>query len=324
MTLKYPGLLLLLLIYIPLIWWWIKSSKSMPSFSVSNLGVFGKVRTAGRAWVIPVCRGLELAAIGFLIVALARPQKHDSMNTSNIEGTDIVIALDISESMSAPDISPSRMEAAKQTAIDFVRKRRQDNIGLVIFAGEALSVLPLTNDMLTLENTLEHVEMGSLASGTAIGDGLVSAINRVLNGKAVSKSVILLTDGTNNAGDVAPSVAAEIAQQKGIKVYTIGVGTDGTVVVTDPYGFSRTTMETQIDEDVLKEIAEKTGGEYFRAVDSHTLDNVFKEIDSLEKTKMDVQSYQRMEECYFPWVLVALCAMALVLLLRFTVLVRMP
>lgn len=323
MTLKYPFLLLLFLIYIPLIWRWIYTSRHQASLSVSSTRAFKNKKVAGRVWMIPLCRVLDLVAIGFLIVSICRPQSPDSLSTSSIEGTDIVISLDISESMSAPDLRPNRMEAAKKTAIEFIQNRTSDNIGLVIFAGEALSVLPLTNDMVTLQNTLEHIKMGTLANGTAIGDGLVSAINRVLNGKAVSKSIILLTDGSNNAGDVAPSIAAEIAQQKGIKVYTIGVGEDGSVVVPDAYGLP-TTMETKIDEDVLKEIANKTGGKYFRATDSGTLNEIFKEIDSLEKTKMDVQNFQKMNEEYFPWMLAAFIVFVVSFIIKNVFLVKIP
>lgn len=325
MTLKYPWLLLLLLLYIPLIWWWIRSTRTgYASLSMSDLSSFRNRKVSGRAWLIPLSRLLKLAAIGCLIVALARPQTFDSLSNRQILGTDIVLSLDISESMSTPDIKPSRFEAAKKTASEFIANRPQDNIGLVIFGGEALSIMPLTNDNAALQSALANIRMGQLANGTAIGDGLVSAINRVLNGQAVSKSIILLTDGTNNAGDVAPSTAADIAAQKGIKVYTIGVGTDRDERITDPYGLATTVMHTYIDEDVLTQIADKTGGKYFRAKDSGTLKRVFEEIDTLEKTRMDVESYQRTEEAFMPWVLAALCCIGFVVLLRYTLLIKIP
>lgn len=325
MTLRHPYLLLLLLIYLPLIWWWIRSArKGHATLSMSDLSPFKGKKVSGRAWMFGLIRILQLAAIGFLIVALARPQQHDSLSNRNILGTDIVLAIDISQSMSAPDIKPSRFEAAKKTAKDFIQQRTDDNIGLVVFGGEALSKLPLTNDPLALQSALSEIRMGELSNGTAIGDGLVSAINRVLNGQATSKSIILLTDGTNNAGDVAPTTAADIAAQKGIKVYTIGVGTDRTEYITDPYGISTTAMKTYIDEDVLTEIANKTGGKYFRAKNANTLSEVFKEIDSLEKTRMDVESYERTEEAFMPWVLAALCCFAFTALLRYTLLIKIP
>lgn len=325
MTLKYPYLLLLLLIYIPLIWYWIYSRKShFPTLKVSSLRGFTDKHTSGRAVLIPVCRGLQLVAIGCLIVALARPQAHDRLTSNQILGTDIVLALDISESMNTADISPTRFEAAKSTAIDFIKKRTQDNIGLVTFAGEAISVMPLTNDLFALQNAVRNVKMGELADGTAIGDGLVSAINRVLNGQAASKSIILLTDGTNNRGKVAPSTAAEIAAKKGIRVYTIGVGKDGESVYIDPYGMARTVINTPIDEETLSEIARETDGKYFRVTELNTLKRVFKEIDSLEKTRMDTQSFQRTDELFMPWVLAALCCFVISLLLRFTLLTKIP
>lgn len=325
MTLKYPYLLLLLLLYIPLIWWWLGSKGShYASLGISSLSAFRGKKAGGRAWLVAATRILELAALGFLIVALARPQKTDSISNSHIYGTDIVIALDISESMRNGDIAPSRFDAAKATAKEFIGNRPEDNMGLVVFAGEALSLMPLTNDLFALQNAVDDVRIGRLSNGTAIGDGLVSAINRVLNGQAVSKSIILITDGTNNAGDVAPSTAAEIAALKGIKVYAIGVGRDGKSVYVDPYGMASTTIDTPIDEQALRDIAAKTGGEYFRATDADALASVFEQIDNLEKTSMDVESYQRTEEAFMPWVLAALCCFGIVLLLRYTLLVKIP
>lgn len=325
MTLKYPYLLLILLIYIPLIWWGLGSRRShYASLRISSLLSFDGKRVSGRAWLIPFCRVLQLVAIGCLIVALARPQKTDYLTNRHIYGSDIVIALDISESMTNSDISPNRFEAAKTTAKEFVRNRAEDNIGLVIFAGEALSIMPLTNDIFALQNAIDGVKIGELSNGTAIGDGIVSSINRVLNGQAVSKSIILITDGTNNTGDVAPSTASDIAALKGIKVYTIGVGRDGKSVYVDPYGFASTTIDTPIDEQTLKEIANKTGGKYFRATDKNALAEVFEEIDSLEKTSMDVESFQRTEECFMPWILAALCCVVVVLLTRYTILTKIP
>lgn len=325
MTLKYPFLLLLLLLYLPMIWWWLYSGKKRQlSLGVSSLHAFEGKKVGGKSWLFTVSRILELAAFGFLIVALARPQKTDSISSSHVYGTDIVVAVDISESMTNPDISPSRFEAAKTTANEFIANRANDNIGLVIFAGEAISIMPLTNDLTALQNAVANLRIGQLANGTAIGDGLISAINRVLNGKATSKSIILITDGTNNAGDVAPSTAAEIAALKGIKVYTIGVGLDGKSVYVDPYGFASTTIDTPIDEETLKSIASTTGGEYFRATDSRALSKVFEEIDKLEKTGMDVERYQRTEEAFMPWLIAALASFGLVLILRYTLLTKIP
>jgi Ca-activated chloride channel family protein len=226
--------------------------------------------------------------------------------------------------MTAQDLTPTRFDAAKKVASKFISGRENDNMALIIFAGESLSLLPLTNDRNTLIQTLENVRLDQLADGTAIGDGLTSAINRISGGKAKSKSIILLTDGTNNSGDVAPSTAAQIAKQKGIRVYTIGVGTNGSMQVVDPYGFSSTTIETKIDEASLKQIASLTGGKYFRATDNRVLSNVFEEIDKLEKTRLDVQRHTRTEENFMPWIMAALILLSVEILLRHTLLRRIP
>ncbi|MBD5356659.1 MAG: VWA domain-containing protein [Bacteroides sp.] len=325
MMFKYPGLLWLLLILLPLIAWYVwKHRNANPSLGISTISPVLNLPVSWKTIVMHVAFGLQLVAIAGLIVALARPQTHDHLRTSRIEGTDIVLAIDISGSMSARDFEPSRFAAAKEVASKFVNQRVNDNMGLVVFAGESLSLMPLTNDRAALINAIGMIDMGQLNDGTAIGDGLVSAINRITSGKAKSKSIILLTDGTNNAGDVPPSTAAQIAKQKGIKVYTIGVGKNGTIQVTDPYGFSSTTLETKIDEQSLKEIAAMTNGKYFRATDEKMLRQVFDEIDSLEKTVLDVDKYTLTDENFMPWVLISLGALCLYLILRYTVLRRIP
>ena len=322
---KHPGLLLLFLLYIPLIAWYIwKQRNSNPSLGVSTLSPVAKLPMSWKQILLHVCFALQLIAIGGLIVALARPQSHDNFNTSRINGTDIVLAIDISGSMNAKDFNPTRFAAAKDVASKFVNQREYDNIGLVVFAGESLSLMPLTNDRGALINAIDNIEMGDLTDGTAIGDGLVSAINRIISGKAKSKSIILLTDGTNNAGEVPPSTAAQIAKQKGVRVYTIGVGTNGSIKIPDPYGFSTTTIETKIDEESLKEIADQTNGKYFRAKDEKVLRKVFDEIDKLEKSILDVDKFTYTEENFEPWILLSLCSLGLYLLLRYTVLRRIP
>ena len=325
MMLKYPALLFLLLILVPLIAWYLaKWRNASPSIGMSSLSPFSKMSSSWKVWLIHGCFVLQLAAIGFLIVALCRPQTHDSLRSSSVEGTDIVLALDISSSMLANDLQPTRFQAAKEVAQKFVTQRTNDNIGLVVFSGESLSLMPLTNDKAAVINALENVKTGMLNDGTAIGDGISSAINRIVSGKAKSKSIILLTDGTNNAGDMAPSTAARIARETGIKIYTIGVGTNGTIQITDPYGFSTTTMETKIDEASLKDIAKQTNGKYFRATDSKMLRDIFNEIDQLEKTRLDVTKFTQTEENFMPWILAALCCLCLAYLIRYTVLRRIP
>lgn len=323
--LKNPQLLWLFLIYIPLIVWYVmKHRNASPSLSISSTAAFDKLGTTWKVFMMHAEFALRLIAIGAVIVALCRPQTFDNFKNSQIEGTDIALALDISGSMSAGDLRPNRLAAAKDVAIKFVNERSDDNLSLVVFAGESLSLTPLTNDRAAVINSIKAIDMGALNDGTAIGDGLTSAINRLLSGEAKSKSIILLTDGTNNTGDVAPATAAEIARQNGIKVYTIGVGTDGSISVPDPYGYSSTTIETKIDEAALKNIAKITGGKYFRATDKRMLEDVFAEIDKLEKSKLDVERYTTADEDFMPWVLLAIVAFVLELMLRYVVLRRIP
>lgn len=321
----HPGLLFLLLLLVPLVAWYVwKWKGGDPSVGVSTITPFKGKRASFKILLMHVCFALQLVAIAGIIVALARPQTHDSLRSQNVEGTDIVLALDISSSMLATDLRPTRLESAKEVATKFVGQRTDDNIGLVVFSGESLSLMPLTSDKAALVNAIKNVESGDLNDGTAIGDGIASAINRLVSGNAKSKSIILLTDGTNNAGDVAPATAAQIAKEKGIKIYTIGAGTNGSIQITDPYGFSTTTMETKIDEAALKNIANITGGKFFRATDSRMLREVFNEIDSLEKTKLNVNTYTQTEDNFMPWLWLSICAYGLFLLLRYTVLRRIP
>ncbi len=325
MTFLHPGLLWLLLVLIPLIVWHVlKQHNANPSLGVSTLKPFIRFGNSWKVWIVHFCFALRLICIAALIVALARPQSHDTLKNSSVLGTDIVLAMDISGSMSATDFNPSRFVAAKDVATNFVNSRPNDNMGLVVFAGESLSLMPLTNDRTALVNAIANVEMGDLNDGTAIGDGLTSAINRISQGKAKSKSIILLTDGSNNAGDVPPVTAAQIAKQKGIKIYTIGVGTNGKMQISDPYGFSTTTLETKIDEPLLSSMAKLTGGKYFRAKDERMLRHVFNEIDSLEKSRIDVNSVNLTEENFMPWMWLAFAALALSLLLRYTIIRRIP
>lgn len=325
MIFRHPWVLWLLTLLVPLIAWYIwKHRNANPTLGVSSLKAFSRMRPSWKVWLMHFAFALQLIAIAAGIVALARPQTTDSRRNTRILGTDIVIALDISGSMSASDFSPNRFSAAKEVASKFISNRPDDNMSLVVFAGESLTLMPLTNDRAALVNTLKGVEMGLLQDGTAIGDGLSSAINRLASGNAKSKSIILLTDGTNNAGDVPPATAAKIAAGKGIKVYTVGVGTDGSITVTDPYGFSSTRLETKIDEESLKNIAKETGGKYFRAKDERVLQQVFSEIDKLEKTQLDIDRYTQFDENFMIWVAIAASALGLMLLMRYTVLRRVP
>ena len=324
MTLLHPWLLLLLLIDIPLIYFYIAGRKTAnPSLTVSTLRAF-KDGGSYKVALMHVTFALKLLAIDCVIVALCRPQTHDALSNSAIEGTDIVLALDISASMETADMNPTRFDAALTMASDFVQKRDHDNMGLVAFAGESMTYMPLTTDRPALLNAIAHLQMGALGNGTAIGDGLVSGINRVLGGKAVSKSIILLTDGSNNAGEVDPLTAAQIAAQKNVKVYTIAVGQPGSVPVSSFYGNVTTNVPVEIDEETLQTIADTTNGQFFRARDTDSLQRVFDEIDKLERSKINVDNFKRTDEAYAPWIAAALILYMLQLIMRFTVLRRIP
>lgn len=329
MTLANPELLWLFLIYIPLIAWYIlKYKKADPSITVSTTLPFDK---KGTSWKVYLRHGLfvmRLAAIGCLIIILCRPQTRDSWQTAETEGTDIVISMDVSSSMLARDFRPNRFEAAKDVASKFVIGRETDNIGIVIFAGESFTLVPMTTDKAVLSNYIQDISMNMLEDGTAIGDGIATAINRIKDGKAKSKSIILLTDGSNNTGTVAPLTAAEIAKKMGIKVYTIGIGTNGEAefpVGINMYGqMEYQKMPVVIDEMTLKKIAAITSGVYFRATDKNTLKSIFEEIDKLEKTQMDVKQYSNTEDNYMPWALLLLLLVCGELCARYTILRSIP
>ena len=322
-----PAYLWLLLLIIPLIVWYIlKQHKGDASIEISTTMPFDKLPKSYKYYLRHVCFGLKLLALVSLIVAIARPQLNNSWSNKTTEGIDIVMALDISTSMLARDFSPNRVEAAKDVAAQFVSGRPYDNIGLVIFAGESFTMCPMTVDHAVLLNLIKTVECGMLEDRTAIGDGLATAINRIKDGPAKSKTIILLTDGTNNAGDIAPVTAAEIAATFGIRVYTIGVGTQGEALypVQTPYGITYKPYPVEIDETTLRNIASKTGGEYFRATDKSALKDIFEEIDKLEKTKLSVTQFNKNEEVFMPWILLAFLLLCADIILRNTILKNIP
>ena len=329
MTLQHPGLLWLLLIWVPLIAWYVlKQRKAQPTMLLSSSSAFAQLPTSWKVYAKHASFVLKLLAIGCLIVILCRPQTHDSWSKSETEGTDIVVALDISTSMLAKDFSPNRLDAAKDVATQFVSGRETDNIGFVIFAGEAFTQVPMTTDKATLVNSIHDVEIGALDDGTAIGDGIATAINRIKDGKAKSKSIILLTDGSNNTGVVAPLTAAQIALKYGIKIYTIGVGINGTALYPVAMDYSGhiqyERLPVVIDEATLKKIASSTGGKYFRATNKGVLKQVFNEIDQLEKTRMDVRNFSHTEDNYMPWAWLLLLILVLDSVLNYVVLRRIP
>lgn len=319
----------LFLIYIPLIVWYVmKNRTANPTMSISTVSPFRKMGNSWKYYLRHVIFAVRLAAIGCLIIILCRPQTSDSWSTSETEGTDIVISLDVSTSMLAQDFTPDRFEAAKEVAAQFVAGRETDNMGLVIFAGESFTQVPLTTDRGVLMNYIQDLQIGVLDDGTAIGDGIATAINRLKNGKAKSKSIILLTDGSNNTGVVAPLTAAEIAKKFGIKIYTIGVGKNGEArypVGRNFYGKMEYQMlPVVIDEATLMSIASTTGGKYFRATNKNVLKDVFNEIDQLEKTRMDVRNFTHTEDNYMMWAYLLLALVAIDFVARYTMLRNIP
>lgn len=269
---------------------------------------------------------LRLLSVTFIIIALARPQTKNEEQQVEGEGVDIVLCIDVSGSMTAQDFTPNRMEAAKKVAIDFVEKRVTDRIGIVIFSGESFTQCPITTDKAVLKSAIETIRNGLLEDGTAIGDGLSTSTDRLRTSKSKSKVVILLTDGENNGGLIGPTNAKEIAKAFGIRVYTIGVGTDGYApfpIKTD-LGIIIQQQKVSIDEKLLKVIAQETGGKYFRAKDNASLENVYKEIDALEKSKVEISTITRYSEKFFPFVMIALGLLLLEVLLRYTVFKKFP
>ena len=311
MVFANPLYLLLLLLIIPAVVWYILKQKHMQApLQVSTTQPFDKMPRTYKIYLRHFNFALRILAVAFLIIALARPQSTDNWQNSSTEGVDIVLALDISGSMLARDFTPDRVEAAKDVAAQFVSGREHDNIGLVIFAGESFTMCPMTTDHAVLLNLMKDVHCGMVDDGTAIGDGLATAINRIKDGPAKSKTIILLTDGTNNAGDIAPATAAQIAKSFGIHVYTIGVGTKGLAPtpVQTPYGITYQNMPVEMDEAALQQIAATADGKYFRATNK----NVLKGIFSVK------------EEEYTRWALLALLCLGLEILLRQTLLKNIP
>lgn len=328
MLLAHPAYLWLFLLFIPLIAWYIWKRRNLyASMEVSTTTPVARLPRSWKEYLTHLLFVLQLGVIGCIIIILARPQTRDSWHTSTVEGTDIVLALDISTSMLARDFKPDRFEAAKDVAAKFVSGRDGDNIGVVIFAAESFTAIPMTTDRSVIANYINDIKMGMLQDGTAIGDGLATSINRIKDGKAKSKSIILLTDGSNNTGNVAPMTAAEIAKQMGIKVYTIGIGTNGTAPYPQENMFGRieyVNLPVVIDEATLRNIAETTGGKYFRATGNNVLSEIFAEIDKLETTKMDTRDFTSTEDDYMPWGIAALALFSLIIVLRYTILRSIP
>lgn len=326
---EYLFLLLLLIPY--LIWYLMYRKKTESTIRMSDTRAY---RFAPRSWkvtLMPLQLLLRIAVFVLLVLILARPQTQNSWNNKSVEGIDIMMAMDVSGSMLAEDLRPNRIEAAKQVAAEFIAGRPSDNIGLTIFAGEAFTQCPMTTDHASLLNLLHGVRTdlatrGLIEDGTAIGMGLTNAVSRLKNSKAKSKVVILLTDGSNNRGDISPMTAAEIAKSLGIRVYTIGVGTNKVAPYPMPVagGVQYVNIPVEIDSKTLADIASATDGDFYRATNNKELQNIYKEIDKLEKSKLSVKTYSKRYEAYQPFAIAAVLLLLLEILLRITIFRKLP
>jgi len=319
--------LLLLLLPVIGIWYYRQRSRYYATLRMSSLESIRKM-TSWRGWLRGALPLLRVAAFVALVIAMARPQEVMKEEEVEAEGIDIMLAIDLSSSMLAQDFKPNRLEVSKRVAADFVDKRKYDRIGLAVFAGEAFTKCPLTIDHEVLKTFLEELECGTLEDGTAIGMGLATAVRHLEKSEAKSKIVILLTDGVNNAGYINPAMSAQIAQELGVKVYTIGVGSTGDAMTPiqkrsdGRYIFGLARVE--IDEALLQEIADQTNGAYYRATSVESLERIYSTIDELEKSKVEVTVLKRYSEVFHPFVLFGLLLLVLEALLRYTVLRTIP
>jgi Ca-activated chloride channel homolog len=316
-----PAFLYLLILIPGMIGFYIvKQRKTVASLRVPGTAPFEKSARTFRHYIRHVLFGLRTAAAALLIIVLARPQAIDNFQDVSTEGIDIMLTLDISGSMLARDFKPDRLEASKNVATEFISGRPYDRMGLVVFSGESFTQCPLTSDHAVLVNLLREMKSGMIEDGTAIGMGLATAVNRIKDSESKSKVIILLTDGVNNRGMVAPMTAAEIAKTYGIRVYTIGVGTQGVAPypVQTPFGIQYQDMPVEIDEAILKDISNMTDGKYFRATDNEKLKQVYAEIDKLEKSRIDVKQFKLREEKFGLPALIAFCLIFFELMLRYT------
>lgn len=328
MFFEYPAFLYLELLLIPIIalYIWREIKGHAPYLQVSSSspwkGEGGRVKKMMRH--IPYI--LRFIALAALIVALARPRSSQDFEKVNAQGIDVIIAIDVSTSMLARDFSPDRISAAKDIAIEFIAQRPRDRMGIVVFAGESFTQCPLTTDRATLINLMKEIETGLIEDGTAIGNGLATAIARLKDSQAKSRVVILLTDGVNNRGEIAPLMATEIAKTYGVRVYTIGVGAMGVAPypVMTPFGVQIQQVKVEIDEPLLEQIAQETGGKYFRATDNTKMLEIYSEINKMETNLTIVDSFPIYKELFMKYALIALAAIALELFLRFFILRRIP
>ena len=326
---EYFLLLLLLIPYV--LWYFLYHKKSEPTIRMGDTYAYQNAHRSWRVRIMHTPMLLRCITFVLIIFALARPQTHNSWDNKSVEGIDIMLAIDVSTSMLAEDLKPNRIEAAKEVASEFISGRPNDNIGLTIFAGEAFTQCPMTVDHASLLNLLRNVRTdiaarGLIQDGTAIGMGLANAITRLKNSKTKSKVIILLTDGSNNMGDISPMTAAQIAQSMGIRVYTIAVGTNKVAPYPMPVGgtIQYVNIPVDIDTKTLSDIAATTEGNFYRATNTKELKRIYQDIDKLEKTKMNVKKFSKHYEAYQPFAIAAIISLLLEILLRNTVLRRLP
>lgn len=334
MTFTQPIYFLLLLLLIPYILWYVLwrnrgRRKMEAAVTFSDTFAYKKAPVGWRVRLIHLPMVLRCIAFALIVTAMARPQTHNAWDERSVEGIDIMLAMDVSTSMLAEDLRPNRIEAAKSVAAEFIADRADDNIGLTIFAGEAFTQCPMTTDHASLLNLLKNVRTdiaadGLISDGTAIGMGLANAISRLKNSKAKSRVVILLTDGSNNMGDISPLTAAQIAKSIGVRVYTIGVGTNKVARYPLPVagGIQYVNIPVEIDTKTLKSIAATSDGNYYRATNNKELRQIYRDIDKLEKSRLQVKKFSKRYEAFQPFVLAALAMLLLELLLRYTILRR--
>ncbi|MBZ0180674.1 MAG: VWA domain-containing protein [Melioribacteraceae bacterium] len=326
-TFAYPFVLYLLAI-IPLLgfWYWKKHKSSSTDITYSSLKFFEGVKPTLRERIVHLPVILRSLALAVIIIALARPQTFSSGENVYTEGIDIVMLLDISGSMLAEDFQPNRLDAAKNVIDEFIGGRTTDKIGLVVFAGESFTQCPLTIDYSVLRNLLSDIQSGMLEDGTAIGTAIANGINRLKDSEAKSKIIILLTDGVNNRGEIDPVTAAQIAEKFGIRVYTVGVGTIGEAPYpfNTPFGVRYQMVPVEIDEDLLNQIAGITGGKYFRATSNKKLEEIYSEIDKMEKTRVEITSYRTAKELFYSWAGLGFLFLFIEMILSRTFLRRLP
>ena len=326
-TFAYPWVLyFLILIPLMLAYYWFRGRKKQPSITYSSLNLFKSIPVTWKERSRHLPTILRAFGLALLIIALARPQTFSSGEDTYTEGIDIAMVLDISGSMLAEDLKPNRIEAAKNVIDQFIRGRTSDRIGLVVFARDAFTQCPLTVDYSVLRNLLKQIKSGMIDDGTAIGNAIANGVNRLKDSDAKSKIIILLTDGVNNSGEVDPISAAQIAKTFGIRIYTIGVGTEGEAPypVQTPFGKRYQMVPVEIDEKVLKEISKITDGQYFRADNNRKLRDIYNQIDKLEKTKIEVTSYKNVHELFYSWLGGGIILIFLELGLSKTILRKIP